>query len=124
MQFGLMQAPPGPRDARRFNSILSTWLTLDGRHCGSYFLFAKLCIEGNDDLCRGKSTPPFAERTNLFEGSGGFLSGALTTSCEALARFVSIRTGGHLATIDPALTLPGQRQGLLPGGRPTCLQVW
>src|SRR5271166_6443679 len=83
--------------------------------------FAILCIEGNNNLCGGKWTPLFAEKAGLFEGSGRFLSGARATSCEAWARCASIQKGEHRPTIDPALTLPGQRQRLLPGGRPTCL---
>ena len=51
MRFGLMQAPAQVL-AMPVSFIPSgaPLLALDGRHSGCYFLFAKLCIEGNDDL--------------------------------------------------------------------------
>ena len=85
-------------------------LALDERHCGTYFLLAILCIEGNQRRYGGERTPPREVNEGLFEGSGGYLSGADVTSYEAKVRCVSSQRGEHRLTISPALAWRGRQQ--------------
>lgn len=50
-------------------------LALDGRHCGTYSLFAELCIEGKQRRYIGERAPPYEVNAGWFEGSGWYLSG-------------------------------------------------
>jgi len=61
-------------------------------HSGTYSPFAIPCMEGKHTPSRDIWTPHSEDNVSLFEGSGGLLSGANATSCEAKAPESADRT--------------------------------
>jgi len=59
----------------------SAWMN----HSGTYSPFAIPCMEGKHTPSRDIWMPHSEDNVSLFEGSGGLLSGAKATSCEAKA---------------------------------------